>query len=505
MKKIIIIIFLIFNIQLFSQQITFNNVYNPYNKNSFSLGASIQKKGNGYITLASAGDTLNTNKRNVIFNEIDSIGNLIKIKTFSSNIFDYYGGGYGSLIQTSDGGYFAPCSKRYTSNNSDHFLIRFNSNMDTLWTKTIDHDTVWEIIIQACETHDKGFACIGYRVISETLWNVLIIKTDSLGNKQWEKTISLGNYSGGDKIIETQDKGLLISGYRSSYTQSFGGPFIIKTDSLGNLLWEKYLGGNEKDGGAAIAITKQGDYLVAYGYSTYTYPNNDAWLARLNVIKFSSNGNQIWNKMYDTIRIVTSINKVQVLLNDDFIVMGSNGQRNILDMSFHYESFLFRFNSLGDSLWRKSYYYSPKNVDQNFLYDNVLNQDGSITACGFASSDTMQPYQKIWIVKTDTNGYAPGCYPTGVEEYYYTQKGEIKIYPNPAKDYIIAEFTIDQTACEVILQINDMQGRILIQQQLHNADRQAILDIRNLKNGTYYCALIINGQVKKSTKIVVKH
>jgi len=81
----------------------------------------------------------------------------------------------------------------------------------------------------------------------------------------------------------------------------------------------------------------------------------------------------------------------------------------------------------------------------------------------------------------------------------------LKISPNPAKDYIIAEFTIDQTACEVILQINDMQGRILIQQQLHNADRQAILDIRNLKNGTYYCALIINGQVKKSTKIVVKH
>lgn len=81
----------------------------------------------------------------------------------------------------------------------------------------------------------------------------------------------------------------------------------------------------------------------------------------------------------------------------------------------------------------------------------------------------------------------------------------LKISPNPSNDYIIAEFTIEQTVKDVILQINDLQGRILIKQQLHNADRQAILDIRNLKNGAYYCVLMINGQAKKTAKILVKH
>jgi hypothetical protein len=500
MKKTFAIILLLFNIQLFSQPITFSKIYNPYNKISFSLGGGIQKKGNGYITIAAAGDTLNGNFQHVLLNEIDSVGNLVKIISLASDSFDYYGGGYGSLIQTSDGGYFIPCSKRYSSNNSDHYLIRFDANMDTLWTKTIDHDSVWEIYYQSCETYDKGFAMVGTRVQSSGFWDVLIAKTDSLGNKLWEKTISMGNYNGGDQIKETPDKGFLICGYRSTDADGSGDPFIIKTDSAGNVKWSRILGNpNQKDGSAAIAITNQGDYLVAYGYSTYTYPMNMDWSARLNVIKYSSNGNQILNRMYDTIKDAYFVSKIQIYPNNDFIVIGAYAQPTQgVNYSF-FPTFMFKFNANCDSLYRKIYYYSNRYVNENILRDFVLNTDGCLTAIGHVNIDTMNPRQKIWMVKTDSNGYAPGCYPTGVEEYYITQRGQLQIFPNPATTQTTITYPMSEK--EIMLQIYNMLGQVVYEEKLPKGSSQTTIDTRTYKKGLYKVvagessgSLLLNGE-----------
>ncbi len=498
MKKTILLFFLILNIHAISQSITFNNIYNPYNKNDvFSYGAGIQKKGNGYITLASTEDTILSFKRNVLFNEIDSTGNLIKITTFARDSFNMYGGGYGTLIQTSDGGYFIPCSIAYNDTNSDHYLIRFNSNMDTLWTKTIDHSTIWENYRQPCETYDKGFACVGFRVITSTLYDVLLAKFDSLGNKLWEKTISLGNYSIAGKIIATTDKGFLICGYKSSDADYSGDPFVIKTDSVGNVLWYRILGNpNQKDGGAAVAITSQGDYIVALGYSTYTYswPSDDSW-GQLNVLKLNANGYTIWNKMYDTIKLNIGVTKIQVLPNDDFIVMGQSLEK---DYFYFNGTFLFKFNSNGDSLYRKIYSYSTDYYNYNLLKDNILNPDGSITAIGMLIVDTMNPRQRIWMVKTDTNLYAPGCYPTGVEEYNYTQKGELQIFPNPAT--IQATITYPQQNKEIQLQIYNMLGQMIYEEKLAKGSSQTTINITGFKPGLYKvvvgessASLMVNG------------
>lgn len=504
MKKTILILFLIINLFAVSQPITFNKIYNPYNKNIFSIGAGIQKKGNGYITLASTGDTLMSFKRNILFNEIDSVGNLIKITTFARDSFDMYGGGYGTLIQTSDGGYFIPCSIVYNDTNMDHYLIRFDANMDTLWTKTIDHGTIWENYRQPCETYDKGFACVGFRVITSTLYDVLLAKFDSLGNKLWEKTISLGNYSIAGKIIATTDKGFLICGYKSSDADYSGDPFVIKTDSVGNVLWYRILGNpNQKDGGAGIAITSQGDYIVALGYSTYTYPwpSDDSW-GQLNVLKLNANGYTIWSKMYDTIKLNIGVTKIQVLPNDDFIVMGQSLEK---DYFYFNGTFLFKFNSNGDSLYKKIYSYSTDYYDYNLLKDNILNPDGSITAIGMLIVDTMNPRQRIWIVKTDTNLYAPGCYPTGVEENITQKDGSISIFPNPvADDNLTITYSFSDIYNEIHLFINDASGSLVYQSNLNNTKGQHKLSVKDLASGSYICSFYHKDKLLNSVKFIKK-
>jgi len=506
MKKAILIFFLIINLFAVSQPITFNKIYNPYNKNTSSRGGGIQKKENGYITFAVARDTLNGNFQNVLLNEIDSVGNLIKVISISSESFDYYGGSYGSLIQTSDGGYFIPCSKRYSSINSDHYLIRFDANMDTLWTKTIDNGTIWENIYQPCETYDKGFACVGLRMINSERYGVLLDKFDSLGNKLWEKTITVGNFSSsGSKIKETPDKGLLISGYRNSHEDYSGDQFVIKTDSVGNVLWYRIFGAkHHEDGGVAIAITSQGDYIVALGYTTYTFPwpNLNYRLGQLNVLKLNSNGNTIWNKMLDTITFGYFVNKLEMINDNEFIIMGTSLAITHTDFN---ASFFFKMNVNGDSLSKKTYYYSDNLHDVNFFGDFVINADKSITAIGMLIADTMNSQQRIWMVKTDTNLYAPGCFPTKVEEYVSQKEGNISIFPNPvADDNLTITYSFSDIYKEIHLFISDASGRLVYQTTLNNTKGQYKLSIKDFASGSYICSFYNNDKLLNSVKFIKK-
>ena len=160
--------------------------------------------------------------------------------------------------------------------------------------------------------------------------------------------------------------------------------------------------------------------------------------------------------------------------------MGQNIEK---DYFYFFGSFLFKFNTNGDSLYRRIYSYSTDDYDFNLLKDNILNADGSITAIGMLIADTMNPRQRIWMVKTDTNLYAPGCYPTGVEEYYYTQRGQLQIFPNPATTQTTITYPIVEKA--LTLQIYNMLGQMVYEEKLPKGSSQTTIDTRTYKKGLY--------------------
>ena len=260
-----------------------------------------------------------------------------------------------------------------------------------------------------------------------------------------------------------------------------------------------FLGSNQLDGEAAIAITNQGDYLVSYGYSTYTYDMNDAFLARLNIIKYAPNGTQIWNKMYDSIRANYAVRKIQVYTNNDFIIMGVNSEDTL---NYYYlESFLFKFNENGDSLWRKEYFYSENyNLGEvNSLNDNVLNPDGSITACGVLFTITMTPVQKIWIVQTDSNGFAPLSFYTDISKID-KPKMDIKIYPNPATNQTTIAYP--QLIEEGSIHIYNMLGQIVYEEKIGKGSSQTKLSIQHLKTGIYKIIVKEKGIIKGQKSLI---
>jgi hypothetical protein len=232
-----------------------------------------------------------------------------------------------------------------------------------------------------------------------------------------------------------------------------------------------------------MALTNDGNILYAYGYATYTYPFNENYSARLNISKFKPNGTIIWNRMYDTIRMNLHANKIQVLPNNDFIVMGSHSER---DSANFFPSYLFKFNSNGDSLWRRTYFLVDHFADLNLLADNVLNADGGITACGWVQGDTLVPSQQIWILKTDSTGYAPGPQNyVGIIDLPYLQVGYggIKVYPSPAT--IQTTITYPTAEKAIMLQIYNMLGQKVYEEKLSKGSSQTTIDTRAYKKGLY--------------------
>ena len=304
MKKIFLLISIILIVKLtLSQTTTYNKLYAVYpnNPNYTFTSSSIINNGYKYFIVGCGRDTINSNFQSLIFCKLDSAGNVNMKFMLTKTGWNYYPE-VQTLIKSRNGGFLYLGQKDTANYNPEHILIRFDDNLDTIWTKTLHNEyTAWEAFWDVKETSDNGLIFAGAVELSLNNLGILLVKTDSLANQIWRKTLYLPDINGGSKIIELPDKGFLIKGFRETQVTGDGGPFLLKTDSLGNQQWYKEIGGNEYDGSASIALTNDSNILVAYGYSTYSFPDNESWSAKLNVIKYKLDGTEIWNKFYETI------------------------------------------------------------------------------------------------------------------------------------------------------------------------------------------------------------
>jgi len=491
---IIVSLFLLPLIAFSQQQISFNRIYNPDSSyNITPSGHTILTCNNNYIIQAHSSNN-SSNWGALMFIELDSIGNIIKKASFKPDL-SAFTSGFGSFIHTHDSGYCSVVNLN-CSTNYYHYFIRLNNNLDTLWTKIIlQTDTLQENNYQLCETSDKGFVIVGEKWEGGSITDVLLLKVDSLGNQLWKKTIATGGQSGGSQIRETPDKGLLIGGYNGTN----GNPFILKTDSAGNLKWSSFPNSQHYNGGGAIAITPQGNYLFAYGYGiSLQYSNTtDYYYSRINVIKYNTNGVIIGNSFYDKVRLNQSIYKVEMLPNGDYFILGGYYVEDTNTSQSEFDALLMKIDDKDDSLWTQSYNYIGWSSNFiNLLFDGAATNDGGFISCGM--TDSLQ--QMMWVVKMDSNGYAPGMNTIGINEMYFAKLEDIRLFPNPATNQ--TTICYPQLKEEGDIHIYNMLGQIVFEEKIAKGSSQTILSIQHLKAGLYKVIAREKGMIKGEVSLV---
>lgn len=92
--------------------------------------------------------------------------------------------------------------------------------------------------------------------------------------------------------------------------------------------------------------------------------------------------------------------------------------------------------------------------------------------------------------------------PSDSTNIYEIQK--LKLYPNPANDYIMVEYDI-LFVKEAKFQIYNSIGAVLYTKELQEKTDNIRISVSKYKNGLYFCSLQIDGKLLNTRKIIINH
>lgn len=175
------------------------------------------------------------------------------------------------ICRTSDGGFAAvgstfTYSGKYVTESSAVLLVRADAGGRTLWTRTFSGAGFAQGASIAA-TDEGGFVITGQSHPSPNGdTTLLLIKTDADGNRVWEKRYGEGRTSVGNAVAVTRDGGYIVCG--STDAEEEGGLlgldlYLLRTDPSGERLWERRIGEGELDNGNAVIEAEDGGFVVA--------------------------------------------------------------------------------------------------------------------------------------------------------------------------------------------------------------------------------------------------
>ncbi|MFC1803352.1 hypothetical protein ACFL0D_05230 [Thermoproteota archaeon] len=197
-------------------------------------------------------------------------------------------------VETSDNGFMIVGSTTsYGAGDSDIWLLKIDSNGVPEWNKTYGTPG-FESSHYIIRTDDNAYLITGRtNIMGEGDLDLLLLKVDYEGKLIWNRTMGGTGDEWMWEIEKTSDGGYALAGRTNSYGAGLNDYWLLKTDSEGYPKWNVTLGGVEDDRARSLLITEDGGYLVHGWSSSYGAGMIDFWL-----VKTDQNGTPQWNKTY---------------------------------------------------------------------------------------------------------------------------------------------------------------------------------------------------------------
>ena len=240
-------------------------------------------------------------------------------------------------------------------------------------------------------TSDEGIILVGYDIVDESSNQVKIVKTDSSGNFEWEKLYGGSGSDLGEYIFQTSDGGFLIAGSSNSTDGDVTGNhgdhdfWILKLNTEGNIQWQKSYGGTNEDMAKSIIPASDGGYIISGhtksndGDVSSNQGNADYW-----VVKIDSSGNLLWEKTYGGSNEDAAFN-VEPTSDNGYILVGYTYSTDGDITSNHGDSdiWIIKMNSSGELIWQKTYGGSLDEMAETIKNTN----DGGYILTGYSRSN----------------------------------------------------------------------------------------------------------------------
>jgi hypothetical protein len=476
-----------------AQPVYFSKAYHPFNFNSNEYGTGTLEYNNAYYTI---GNSYTQNAIYWYFLKTDLYGDTLFTKLVGKTWRAYYTNS--NIIKSKDDNFvFCGMESLDTLNGSLDscfaLLVKIDQNGDTLWVKKYQYSTNEENLSTKCiETSDKGFMITGMSRPLNFSYTAWAIKTDSLGNIQWQNIY--GAASEFFDVEQTLDSGYIFSG-------CFGFPnskelYVVKTDKVGGMQWQKLLGTTNNDNqytyvhqlaDSHYIVTGAVDTSAALGYQGKGY-----------IAKLRKNGSLVWEKTYngpDASKLTSFKSKILEITPSEYIVIG--GKHLLSDPNDALNTWLVRIDSTGQFLWERTYNYSG--LYDSYSYCIVRTSDKGFILPG----STNTPNQDLWLLKLDSLGCEVVNCTLGMEEKSIFSDG-LNVYPNPVNNTAVISYTVPEKCVKAEIDIYNLLGKRVATIPITKKGSSDLQFSNSLTGkGVYLFTLVVDGITVDHKKVVV--
>lgn len=386
----------------------------------------------GYTTSYGAGTT------DVYLIKTDSNGDTLWTRTYGSNIFE---DGY-CVQQTTDGGYIIAGRTGYWTGYGDVYLVKTDANGDTIWTRKIG-GSLFDSGNSVQQTYDEGYIIAGgTSSYGAGAYDVYLIKVNATGDTVWTKTYGGIEYDIGRSVkITYPDSGYIIAGSSNSFSYH-NDVYLIRTNANGDTIWTRTYGTSSEDEyGYCIQQTTDGGYIIVGNKGTY-------WTYRIYLIKTDSEGDTLWTRIYNYGSCTYYGNSIQQTTDGGYIIVGYADSYSWQDT----DVFLMKINAVGDTLWTKHYSGGSNLYDEG----NSVQQtsDGGYIVVGFTEEGFFADLYDVFLIRLGPEEVLV----EGFGTYHPTEFALHAPHPNPFNPTTTLSYDLPEGG-EVSLVIFDIQGR----------------------------------------------
>ena len=468
-----------------------------------------------------AGST-KSNDGNVSFNHGATDGWLIKTNSIGELEWEKtYGGSNGDgifrIFSADENNYYLLCSS-YSSDgdisndpypeSTDFWIVKIDSSGNILWEKILGGnilDQMWT----GTPTADGGVVAFGWTgsqdgdvTVNYGAYDMWMVKVNSEGEKEWDFSIGTNDFDYGQAIIQTSDEGFLVGGTSTigeggnltcEPFNDYGEAILVKLDADRNIEWQQCYGGSGHDGITAITEVSDGYLFAGYvnsndGDISGWHGENDIWVVKVDIV-----GNIIWQKCLGGSR--SEYTSKLIITDEVEIIIPGNTQSNNGDVSgnhtlseYDHDIWMVKLSSEGVLLSQQCFggegddridFGVVKKSDNNFVIAGQTDYGPSFdVACTPHGGNGID--RDLWVFEIDSIDTS------GIIGSPFIQNS-IKVYPNPAKDYVIFETTLTHTnRVKYKIIVSDVFGQEVVTLSLKN--EKTVWDCREAINGTYiYC------------------
>ena len=449
----------------------------------------------------------------------------------------------------------------------DNWLLIINPEGEILHSRVYgnrDQNNIFDIT----ETRDGGFFFASKATLAEGMVegdhhggqdDVWAVKLDAGLEIEWQKLYGgSGSDYGMQGVIELDNGYIFLALTKSPNDGDVWGYhygdkpdiWVVRIDSIGNILWQKCLGGSNYDYPMAgiyqmqdssfmvVAETRSSDGDVqgfhhggSSGNSTY-----DIWMSRL-----SADGELLWSRCFGGAGSERPAYNVLQLADDNWLIAAGASKYKLADSllsgdmacvaeDYGKQIWLFNFKDCAN--------YMPAMPQPPTGPDTLCHTVDSISVYQIAGDSTAWGYH--WLLKPAEAGTITAdslqamvkwnsSYqgPAHIKAAAWNDCGEsawsstkttmvyscvglpeqkdtglaVAVYPNPAKDYIIFEMQANKPTVSTPMEIFDIYGRKVASLPMESG--KAVLDVRSFSNGIYFYRLSHEGR-HQAGKFVVR-